>query len=52
MNIFCPLGKRERKKEKPRGVRGVALHFCPINLTQRWEPAEKTKHIGLELMSL
>ena len=50
--IFFVHLERGKERKKNRGVRGVALHFCPINLTQRWEPAEKTKHIGLELMSL
>ena len=48
--IFFVHLERGRERKKNRGVRGVALHFCPINLTQRWELAEKTKHIGLELM--
>ena len=36
--------ERKWKERKTQGVRGVALHFCPINLTQRWEPQENQAH--------
>ena len=36
--------ERKWKERKNQGVRGVALHFCPINLTQRWEQQQNQTH--------